>query len=627
MKKIYFNAPQTARGRTVYDDLAGVDFSQSEALIAKNRSPWCLNMISDNGKNPVKRAGWKTVYRLAGSINNMWFTYLNNKKYFIVHSKNSIYLMEENPVLIKENVADLNGTGIFFASQGKDGFYIFTGKEFLLFDGEKLSEVAQSCYIPKTIIARRPTGGGESYEDINLLTPKRCEQFVGTAEDRIYQLSQNEIDMVDFIEVLNDKHTRQKLSENVDYSVDKALGKITFTKTYPAPVQGEDNVFITYSKTVAEYKEKIENCTTACSYGLGGFNRMFVTGNPKYPAYDFWSDVYRPDYFPDMNYAIVGSANTRIMGYLKISDNLAIIKQDNQQDTTIFIRSGSLDSSGNALFTVKAGIGGIGAVSKNCFAMLNDDPLFLSHKGVYALTNQAITSENVVRNRSLNIDTRLTAEKNLENAVACQWNGFYILSVNGNCYIMDSKRIASDKATELSARYECYHWDNVNASAFAADGEILWFGDRQGNVRRFKTDVETMDRYSDDGTAIKAVWTTPYDDDGYIERYKTLVKKGCLVVLSPFHYSGCKVYYGVDGESKSFVNHGLVDITCAFKTINFARFTFNANKNPKELYFNKKQRKYKRLQLIFENHELNEGFGLHKIVKTYTLDNHSKNRG
>ena len=63
-----------------------------------------------------------------------------------------------------------------------------------------------------------------------------------------------------------------------------------------------------------------------------------------------------------------------------------------------------------------------------------------------------------------------------------------------------------------------------------------------------------------------------------------------------------------------------------FEEITFDRMSFDSNTGPREVYFNKKQRKYKRLQLIFENNVVNEGFGIFKIVKTYEIKGYSKNR-
>ena len=634
MQSINMPTPKSTKKYTVYENLAGVDFSQSAENVAKNRSPLLLNMMSDNGKHPVKRAGWEIVASIESPVHNIWHTSIDRKEYFLAHAGTKIYKINqwqtgENEVVfttevLKDGVNNAKGCGFFFQNGEKDGFYILTGKEYLVFDGEKVENVMETAYVPTTVIARSPAGGGESYEDINFLTGKRCEKFTGD-DTKIYQLSESQIESVDKVEKLNSDGDVVELVKDTDYTVDLQLGKVTFTTAHKTPLQGHDNIYITYTKTVEGYMDRIVNCSVYAHYGVGGNNRVFLSGNPKYMAYDFWSDIYNPTYFPDLKYSIIGSANTAVMGYHKVAGYLAIVKEKTQQDTTIFLRSGSMDSEGEIIWEIKPGIVGYGAVSKNSFIVLNDDPLFLSDRGIYAITNSSITYERTLQNRSYNVDAKLTQEENLEDAVAVEHNGMYILAVNGVCYVLDGKKTVSGKSSH-SFNYECYYWDNIDARCFSSKDGVLWFGDSSGNICRFKDYMTSMEKYNDNGEAIRAVWATPYDDDGLVHRFKTMVRKGCLVVLAPFTASSCKVYYCVDGNDERYITSGTMDISDWFENINFERFTFISNDNPREIYFNKAQRKYKRLMLMFVNEEVNEGFGIHKIVKTYKVNGYSKNR-
>lgn len=632
MQQIAISKPNRQIKTTEYNNLAGVDFSQEAATVDNKRSPYSLNMISDNGKNPVKRNGWETKLKLTGCVHDIWFTKLNDKIYCIVHAGTRIYALtqdsdgEYTANIIRANVADKKGCGFFFREGEKDGFYILTGGEYLVFDGRTCREVRETAYVPTTIIARKPTGGGESYEDINLISGKMCEKFTGDKTALVYQLAHNDIERVNSIEELQTDGSTKTLEADVDYTYDKTTGAVTFKAAHQTPIEGQDNIYITYTKFFRGYREKIAKCTQFCTYGVGGNNRVFLTGNPEFEAYDFWSDIYRPSYFPDLNYAIVGSANTKVMGYLKIGESVAIVKESTGQDTTIFLRSGSLNDDGSARFTVKAGIVGIGAISQNGFAVLNDDPLFFSEQGVYAISPSNLSYDRVTRNRSWYVDPQLREEPNLDKAVACTWNGCYLLCVNGNVYILDGRK-KTVGGTENDYRYECFFWDNVPANCITTDfNGVLWFGTKDGRVCRFKTEDAGMKRFSDDGEPIRAVWSTPFTDDGLIQRFKTLQKKGCLVVLAPYSRSSCKVYYAVDGDSEKLVREGAMDICSFFEEIDFSRISFEAGTGPREIYFNKKQRKYKRLQLIFENNVADEGFGIYKLVKTFEINGYSKNR-
>lgn len=113
------------------------------------------------------------------------------------------------------------------------------------------------------------------------------------------------------------------------------------------------------------------------------------------------------------------------------------------------------------------------------------------------------------------------------------------------------------------------------------------------------------------GVPIHARWSTVADDDGSVNRFKTMQKKGCVVSLLPSQDSGVDIYYKKDNEKKTFI------VTSDAKNTEL----------PTEVYLKKKAKKYKRLQIILENNVFDDSFGVDQIVKCYTIGNYSKNRG
>ena len=137
MQNISFPTPKSTKKYTVYDNLAGVDFSQSAESVAKNRSPLLLNMMSDNGKHPVKRPGWEIVVNLESPVHNIWHTNINRKEYFLAHAGTKIYKINQtengfSSEVLKSGVNSNTGCGFFFRNGEKDSFYILTGKEYLV---------------------------------------------------------------------------------------------------------------------------------------------------------------------------------------------------------------------------------------------------------------------------------------------------------------------------------------------------------------------------------------------------------------------------------------------------------------------------------------------------------------
>lgn len=609
---------------TVYDKFKGVDFSVDPSLVDKERSPDAPNLISGDGNMPEKRPGWRVLHTLQGNVNGIYQTEIGGKTIKLAHIGTSIYKFDESTIeQIYTGVADKKSTSFYLSNK----LYIMTGEEIVFFDGEKIA--TPTPYVPTILISRNPTGGGTVYESVNLIGSQRTESFLGNSTDKVFQLSANNIKSVDTVKVLKNgefiEYTKvdDTPGEN-QYSADLVAGKVTFNSAKEPEVNGADNVQVTYTKEVEGYSDRIMKCTIASLYGVGGENRVFVSGNPEYKSRDWYSQIYDATYWPDLNYSIVGSEETAIMGYAKLGKYQLIIKEESQIHSTIYKRYGSLADNGDAYFSLEAGVTGVGAISKHSFSNLMDEPLFLSSRGIYAVATINILADNTVRNRSYFVDNKLRKEEALDKAIACEWNGYYILCVNDVAYILDSKQLTTtSRRTDIDYSYECYYWTNIPAKCFLSVGNELYFGTEDGRICKINNDIEEVDKYSDDGKPIRAYWSTKNDDDGATYRYKTMQKKGGFVTIKPMTKSSAQIYVIADGGSKKFLKEGAMDIF-DFNDIDFSRFTFNTNDSPQEIFFKTKIKNYKRLQFIVENNELNEGFGIFQIVKTYKVGSYAK---
>jgi hypothetical protein len=102
-----------------------------------------------------------------------------------------------------------------------------------------------------------------------------------------------------------------------------------------------------------------------------------------------------------------------------------------------------------------------------------------------------------------------------------------------------------------------------------------------------------------------------------------MTKKGCLITIKPYARSSGTIYVCKDGNPRQLLRSGIMDIL-DWNDVDFDRFTFNTNDSPQDIFFKKKVKKYKRLQIIVENDAVNEGFGVLQIVKTFTVGNYAK---
>lgn len=632
---IRLSVPKSARSAesrtTTYYSFKGVDFCQDPSLVDAQRSPDAPNLVSDIGGMPEKRLGWRTILNFEGRINGLFYGEMGGEKIKLAHAGESLYsFTDTEKTLIYDGLADRRSCGFFMSGK----FYILTGEGYYSYDGESLREVTENAYIPTILISRNPTGGGTVAEAVNLIGRSRRECFLGNATDTTYYLSAADIDEITKVEVMdaNGEMTEYTLTTGNpgtnEYKADLAAGSVTFASAHAPVVTGVDNVYITYKKTIAEYENRIKGCTVFAFYGKNSENRVFLSGNPDYKAYDFMSGLYDPSYFPDTKYSVVGDTDTAIMGYRKLGKYLMIIKEPSLLNATVFQRWGETDSEGETWFYHEPGISGSGAVSKYCFSDLVDEPLFLSERGIMAISSNSITYERALRNRSYYVNPRLLSEEELSLACACTWQGYYLLAVNGAVYVLDSKNKSYIKNQSYSAGdfvYECFYWTNVPAKMFLSIGSELYFADggENGRIMKFNTDNDLLSRFNDDNEAIYSAWATKIDNDSAPHLIKVMEKRGCFVSLKPYKRSGCKIYAVKDGGEKKLMAEGNIDMFSFFDA-DFNRFTFNGTAGNRRIFINRKIKKYRELQLIIENDSKNEGFGVYGITKTYYRSNFAR---
>lgn len=632
-----FSIPaQPAKYVTRYQRFRGVDFSTDPALVDASRSPFAPNLISDAGGMPEKRPGWRTLLQLeAGArVNGLWRAELEGETVYLAHCGTKLYKWSQTgydeeeqgpripygkPGWQPEGTAQLlrsglkNGPSTAFVMGGK--CYILTGGEYLVYGKftengpAELRDGAAEATVPTTRIGANPSGGGAAYQQVNLLTGKRKNTFYADGTSTAYQLDAENLDAA----AVTAKVNGAAKTEGTDFTVDRTKGTVTF-KTAPAKgeVEGRDNVEISFCKTGAGYLDKVCKCTAATLFG----DRVFITGNPGDKNADWRSEFRDPLYFPDLGYTQVGS-ETPILGYAKIGEYLAIVKQDNSQDSTIFLRQQDT-LGGESTFPVKQGVTGAGAVSPFSFGQILGEPLFLSKNGVLGLVSSTVTDEKAVQNRSYYIDAQLLKEPGLEQAAAVSWRGYYLLAVNNKCYILDGRQAKSYKSQSMGDYlYECYHWENIPAVCWLEREGDLFFGTADGRICRLNTDIRKSSQYNDDGAAITCAWSTKADDDGLFTQYKSLTKRGSGVMIKPYQRSSVKVLVRTQRDFGQQIRYATMDIF-DWEDIDFERFTFNSNDAPQVVPFNRKVKKYITLQITVRNDGLNEGFGVYGIVKQFT---------
>lgn len=688
---------------TTYGSFKGADFSTDPSLVDKKRSPLCTNMVADAGHMPEKRLGWRVLQSLGdAAVHGLFAGVFDGETQFLAHVGTTLYLWDETdaaPVSLMTELPDSASAGVSLGG----ALWIVTGGAYIKYDGTEAKAASDGAYIPTTVITRDPTGGGTSYENLNLIQPYRKNAFQTDGAATAFQLDGTNLDtkvavgaagipdttacyfksgtayfnftasqayaegdVLDFdfdaltvtcgeaTEVLTEGVSGTgadiltlgaltdacavsawvwdvKKTEGTDFTVDRAAGILTFTAAPAAPAAGSaDGLVVQFPVTVAGYADMVNKCRIITTFGVGTSDRVVISGNPDYPNRDWTSGLLDPSYIPDLSYATVGVEGVAVMGYCRLGEYLGIVKEDNGQDSTVFLRTAALDDDGNAVFTLKQAIAGVGAVSRGGFGTLVDEPLFLSGTGIYAISTSYWTGERVTQNRSVFLNPKLVHEGGLAAAAAVQWRGMFLLAAgDGHVYVLDGTQQKTYRSESLGDYvYEGYYWEDVPADCWlnwkAGADDALYFGTADGRICKMNSDIATMERFSDDGAAIACVWATKADDDGDATILKTMLKRGAAVTLKPYTRSSAKVCFRTDRDTVDYeATSDTLDIF-DWSDIDFSRFTFDSNDGPREIFFNAKVKKYKRLQILIRNETVNEGFGVFAITKHYVEGNFAK---
>lgn len=610
-------------------DFKGVDLYNAPANVDDSRSPEAPNMIRDVPGKVRKRMGYKLMRTYPSKINGVYTL----GKTVLVHSGNILF---ESKSLTDESLP-INHVGKILSGTMYDSrskawefdkkLYILDGWKFYVY-GEfeengtkeyKVKEVTEVAYVPTIIISRNPEGGGTTLEPINLIQNKWTESFLGKAGITVYQLTADNIDnIIVKAKKLNADGSWTEMKENTDFSVNRKTGQVTFTTAPGAsPVAGHDNVEITASKKRDGYFDRINKCTVSTLFGVNGAaDRLFVTGNPNYPNQDWYSAMNNPTYFGDIWYSVLGQGNSAILGYSVINDRLAAHKNEGEDGRNVILRQGVLLND-KAAFPITNTLQGKGAIAKNSFAYLSNEPLFLTDLGVMAITAADVTGEKYSQNRSFYINNALTKEAGLKDAFAFIYKDFYMLCVNSKVYVLDGLQKTYEKNTPYSTyQYECYYLLNVNAyNMWEIDGD-LWFGTSRGQVMKFYSDSEKQLSYNDNGETIEAHWDIP-DIDGRLF-YKNKTFRRIIVRLASAAATGIKIYVQKKGIWNLIVNDFQRFRFFTFDQFLYSHFTYATDNTPKTLTTKIRVKKVDKARYRLENNEINQPFGIYSVALEYT---------
>ena len=512
------NTASGSRVTRIYSNFRGVDFRGEEINLM--RSPDSLNMWKDYKETDSIR----TRPALEGSYsfyNTIWgvFFYTDTKHGIerkLIHCGDKLLEDIDGRCLPKTHNNSTNYLDDYIAvNKAKSKAFIYNnnwyfkdGLKYYVYDGDVMKEV--EGYVPTTSIGSNPSGGGrKAHEDVNLLTGKRKNTFRSDGSTDYYLDAQN-IDSVDKVIV----DGNEVLADGYTVDADAGIVKFKTTITESFGTDGQDNVSIEFTKNIEGCREKIDECTLLEVFD----NRVFFSGNPKYPNHVWHCSLDNPAYCSDLDYYIEGLDTARVTGLVAGNNALWVFKEPSQSNTSIYYHTPAMEGSYGKVYpsihsNISLGCVG-GAIN------FNDDIVFFSQRGMEGV-HADIDTEQAVSHRSSLVDRKLLAEADYKNMVLVEWEGYLLCFVGNKAYLADSRATFSN---ENHFEYEWFYWEfDVNITCAIVNDGILYVGAKDSNG---KSQVYS---FTDSKSAVESYWVTPKDKFKYPQYMKTTNKRGCVI--------------------------------------------------------------------------------------------------
>lgn len=568
------------------DKFLGLNLSNTgDTQIKLGESGNMTNFYITNDYKLRKMYGYKTFYDFETEIKGMYAARINNIHYLLVATDGKLYYFLADELEDEESWDTLEPHEIGNIGTGDCSFFVFDNKVYILcgkymkWDGTTLEEV--EGYVPKVFINSSPAGGGEAYEDLNLLTGKRYQTFNGDGTSTVYKISDSNVDSI--YKVVVDTVTK---TEGTDYTVDKIQGKVTFTT---APSNNMDNVEIYWDKDEGS-RQFIEKMKFGTIFGGNVDTRVFLYGNPdernriRYSGVTF-EGIPTVEFFPTFYKLEAGPKNFAVTDLTRQYDRL-LITTNKPEAYYLTLGSVQLDedtmTTGVQTFPLNEVHGNI-AMGQG--QVLNNDPVTIENGAIIRWKATNVRDERNMSDISQKIKQDLN-NMNLVNAKTLDFqaeNQYWLLNAN-RLYIYN---YYNDTYSRIILAHDMNHLEDLDGSVYMSmeTGKLVKFG-------------EQFDDF--DGRPNHARWEMNFYNFEVPYLRKTMRK--IWVLMQPQAKASATIGY-ITNKNESPVKKTIQYSMIFFDDVDFRDFSFQVSNNPQPFRLKLKAKKFTNLKITVENNE------------------------
>lgn len=287
--------------------------------------------------------------------------------------------------------------------------------------------------------------------------------------------------------------------------------RVILFEDYIPPIDGSNNIEVTYPCYVPGYADKINKCHFGILFGNNNAkNRLFVSGNPDEPNCDWHSGMIDEKniedesmlngnfgYFEDTSWCYYGETDNKVVGYDIVSnDKLLVLKDHSDKETTVYFRTPvlvtAIDGAGTQMsgidgetlyqeeFSLVKGNNSIAGISPKSILNFNGDSLFLSNdNNLVGLDLQGIIGDNqrYANSRSYFIDEDLK-DRDLSKAWLWSDNKYLFLCLEDKTYVTHFE-------AKGEKQYEWWAIDVKDIQVVVKVGKTIYFGNSSGEFYKF----------------------------------------------------------------------------------------------------------------------------------------------
>lgn len=624
-----FNAPKPPKPIEINKWL-GLNESVGDTEIKPGESVVQENFRITKNYKPQKRPGHWTFVNCPTSIRGWWYGEISGEKVLIFSTGGKLYrynlalegvsidladlltgswddTMEWDDLEIWDEDAGATVVLIGDIADSKvefkwfnDKLYILNSTQYKTYDGTTYADV--DPYVPTLFLSSPPTGGGTLFEEVNLLTGLKKQEFVGNGTATKYVLAETNIDSA-YTPII----TVNGASVTA-FTTNFVAGEITFTT---APVLAS-KVIIQWRKNSTSNPTLIYSHKYMTDYGVENDTNLFLFGSDLEKNTFRYSMVGKPNYFPANAFTNVSSTQFSITDLVSQYQSLIVFKQDG----AFIVRPRA-----NPAYETNKGLNpydfpyydlneSVGNVAPNMVQLVENNPVSLygssmwlwsSATGVEDERNAKIISDRIKLSlQDLDLSTAVTFDYQDQKEL---W-----VAVDDKVYIWN---YGNDTM---------YIYTNVSASAFLlVDGNVCYISGTK--IERFKesyvSDTELL------GDAIPCVLKSGFADFNTLESRKMMRDE--WLAISPDVRTSVDLKFVTDrlqeDESKTYtVEYKLLD----FNDIDFNDFSFLTNINPQPNRLEAKIKKFTYLQYVFTNFTNDETCTVLKLLMQAQVQGQSR---